>query len=199
MNQPPTITAIYGSPRKDGNTDLLLKSFLKGIEENGRQQALEIYLRDLDFGPCIECGGCDKTGRCVLKDDMSTVYTQLLKSDIVVLAAPVFFYSLNAQAKAMIDRCQCLWVAKYVLGMNTGSERVGKGRGVYLGTSGSKGRKNFDGIFLTLRYFFDVIDVDFSHHLTYRQIDSKGAISKHPDILQEAFRLGQSMLGLKDE
>ena len=198
MNQTPTITAIYGSPRKAGNTDQLLKSFLKGIKESGGQ-AQEIYLRDLNFEPCIECGGCDKTGKCVLKDDMGTIYKQLLNSDIVVLAAPVFFYSLNAQAKAMIDRCQCFWVAKYVLGMDTGNKRIGKGRGVFLGVSGSKGRKNFDGIFLTLRYFFDVIDVDFSHHLTYREIDSKGAILKHPDILQEAYILGKSMLELNDE
>ena len=189
----PRITAIYGSPRKDGNSDLLLKSFLKGVHEKGGE-AYEIFLRDHTFSPCIECGGCDKSGQCVIEDDMSMIYSRLLKSDIVVLSTPVFFYSINAQAKAMIDRCQCFWVAKYILGMDVGKERGGKGRGIYLGVSGSKGKKNFDGIFLTLRYFFDVLELDFSSHITCRQIDSKGAISNHPDILKEAFELGKSII-----
>ena len=77
--------------------------------------------------------------------------------------------------------------------MDVGRQRGGKATGIYLGVSGSKGKKNFEGIFLTLRYFFDVLEIDFTHHITCRQIDEKGAISKHTDILMEAFELGRSI------
>jgi multimeric flavodoxin WrbA len=187
------ITAIYGSPRKDGNTDLLMKAFLRGIEEYGRK-AHEIYLRDLKFSPCVECGGCIETGKCVLKDDMDSVYPHLVRSEIIVLSAPVFFYGLNALSKAMVDRCQCFWAKKYLLNKKLSEERGCRGRGLLLSAGGSKGKTNFDGILLTARYFFDALDMDFPHHLVYRSIDTKGAILKHPTACDEAYNLGKTIL-----
>jgi multimeric flavodoxin WrbA len=187
------ITAIYGSPRKDGNTDLLMKSFLRGIKKSGAQTH-EIFIRDLKFSPCIECGGCDKTGKCVIKDDMGKVYPHLIDSDVIVVSAPVFFYALNAQTKALIDRCQCFWVNKYLLSHKISDEKGTQGKGIFLSASGSKGKKNFDGIFFTVRYFFDVLDIDFSHHLVYRNIDVKGAIAKDPTALDDAYKLGLSIV-----
>ncbi len=187
------ITAIYGSPRKNGNTDLLLKAFLRGIKEHD-VNVNEIFIRDLEFSPCIECGGCDNTGKCVLKDDMQSVYSLLTESDMVVFSAPVFFYGLNACAKAMVDRCQCFWVKKYLLNKKPGDVRGEKGKGVFLSVSGSKGKKNFDGIFLTVRYFFDVLNIDFTRYLVYRNIDSKGAVLKHPEIIEEACSLGRTII-----
>ena len=186
------ITAIYGSPRKDGNTDLLMKSFLRGTNESNIQ-AHEIFVRDLKFSPCIECCGCDKTGKCVLNDDMQAVYPHLTESDILVFAAPVFFYAINAQAKALIDRCQCFWVEKYVLNKKPSNKRGAKGKGVFLSAGGSKGKKNFDGIFLTMRYFFDVINMDFSDQLTYGNIDNKGAVLKHSTAIDDAYNLGMTI------
>jgi multimeric flavodoxin WrbA len=187
------ITAIYGSPRKDGNTDLLMNAFLRGIKEKGIEPH-EIFLRDLKFLPCIECGGCDNTGKCVLEDDMNIVYPHLIKSDVIVLSAPVFFYGLNAHAKAMVDRCQCFWVNKYLLGNKMHDIKGAKGKGILLSVGGSKGKKTFDCILLTIRYFFDVLDIDFSNHLVYQNIDSKGSILKHPEILDEAYNLAKSII-----
>lgn len=187
------ITAIYGSPRKNGNTDLLMKAFLKGVSKGGGT-AHEIFLRDLHFSACIECGGCNNTGKCVLKDDMDSIYPHLKSSEIIVLSAPVFFYGLNALAKAMVDRSQCFWTAKYLLNNNLSAERGSKGKGILLSAGGSKGKKTFDSMLLTVRYFFDVIDMEFSHHLLYRNIDAIGAISKHPTVLEDAYQLGKTVM-----
>ena len=186
------ITAIYGSPRKDGNSDLLMQAFLKAAREQGGSPQ-EIFLRDLKFSPCIECGGCATTGVCVLKDDMDSIYPHLITSELIVLAAPVFFYGLNALSKAMIDRAQCFWAGKYSANRKLSLERGSKGRGVLLSVGGAKGRKNFDGILLTAKYFFDALDMDFSDYLTYGGIDAKGAVTQHATACDDAFKLGKNI------
>lgn len=183
------VTAIYGSPRAGGNSDRLLQAFLTGVRERGVEPR-ELVLRDLQFSPCIECGGCAKTGVCVLRDDMGAVYPRLAEADVIVLAAPVFFYGMNALAKAMVDRTQCCWVKKHVLGRSPGQGRTGPARGVLLSVGGSRGRKNFDGMLLTARYFFEALDATFEDHLVYGEIDEKGAIERHPEALREARALG---------
>ncbi|MBN2107483.1 MAG: flavodoxin family protein [Deltaproteobacteria bacterium] len=183
------ITALYGSPRKGGNTDLLMQAFLGGLREAGAE-AQELFLRDFAFSPCIDCGGCEATGACVLRDGMDDIYPHLIASDVIVLAAPVFFYGLNALAKAMVDRVQCFWARKYLLGRGLRQERATEGRGILLSVGGARGKKNFDGILLTAKYFFDALDMPFSHHLTYGGIDKKGALLEHPELCDEARKLG---------
>jgi len=187
------ITALYGSPRKDGNTDLLMQAFLKGVREGGAG-AQELYLRDFSFSPCIDCGGCTETGICVLRDGMDDIYPHLNQADVIVLAAPVFFYGLNALAKAMVDRAQCFWARKYLLGRGLRNERGSEGRGILLCVGGARGKKNFDGILLTAKYFFDALDMPFSHHLTYGLIDKKGALLEHPELCEEARKLGRDII-----
>lgn len=186
------ITAIYGSPRKNGNTDLLMQAFIRGIREQG-QQPREIFLRDLIFSPCIECGSCNTTGICVLKDEMDTVYPFLITSDIIVLAAPVFFYGLNALTKSMIDRTQCCWASKYLLNKSLREHHESRGKGILLSVGGSKGKKNFDGILLTVKYFFDALDMEFFRYLTYGGIDTQGAILEHPTACHDAYTLGKEI------
>ena len=190
------ITAIYGSPRKDGNTDIFMNALVRGIREKGGS-VNEVHLRNLTFSPCIECGGCDTTGKCVLKDDMLTVYPLLTRADIVVLAAPVFFYGLNALAKAMVDRCQCFWIRKYVLKKPLREAGTAKKRGVLLSTCGSKGKKSFDGLILSVRYFFDVLDMDFSHQIVCYNVDGKGEMLNHQTELDEAYNLGIALMEQK--
>lgn len=109
-----TIVGIYGSPRKGGNTDTLLDAALNGAEDAGAT-IRRIYLRDLNFVPCQNCGSCATKGICHIEDDMAVVYEALDQSDVILLAAPIYFCSMTAQAKAMIDRCQPYWARKYVL------------------------------------------------------------------------------------
>ncbi len=187
------ITAIYGSPRAGGNTDALLKEFVRGAREAGGDLT-EIVLRDYAFSPCIECGGCNETGECVLRDDMENIYACIRVSQLICLAAPIFFYGFNAGTKAMIDRSQCFWVGKYMLKKPLSLLRGNKGQGYLISVGATKGQKLFDCILLTARYFFDAIDLEFTRHLLYRQIDAKGAIENHPTALREAYELGLSVV-----
>lgn len=186
------ITAIYGSPRAGGNTDLLLKEFVRGALEAGGE-VTEIVLRDYAFSPCIECGGCNETGICVLRDDMEKIYPCICVAQIICLAAPIFFYGFNAGTKALIDRSQCFWAGKYMLQKPLSARRGNKGKGYLISVGATKGQKLFDCILLTARYFFDAIDMEFSGHLLYRQIDAQGAIKNHPTALKEAYELGLSV------
>jgi len=187
------ITAIYGSPRKDGNTDILMQAFLRGLQAAGGS-ACEIFLRDLTVQPCTGCGGCASTGRCVLRDDMDQLYPLFETSDVIVCAAPVFFYGFGAMAKAMVDRSQAFWVRKYKLKQDMNSKRASAaGRGILLSVGGAKGKRNFEGILLSGRYFFDALDMSLAHQLTYGSIDEAGAIREHATACSEAEALGREI------
>lgn len=179
---------IYSSPRAGGNSDLLLKEFLRASIDSGADTE-EIFLRDLNVAPCIECGSCNETGKCVVRDDMQLVYPKLESADRIVVASPVFFYSVTAQLKAMIDRCQCLWCKSFYLKEIPPPEISGK-KGFLLSVAGTKGKSVFDCSLVTMRIFFESVGISFAGHLGYRQVDRKGAILEHPDALREAFEAG---------
>jgi multimeric flavodoxin WrbA len=98
------ILAISASPRKGGNSDVLCDQFLKGAGEAGHETE-KISLSDKRLNPCTGCYGCGKTNACVIQDDMAEILQKLIEADVVVLATPVYFYSMDAQMKMMIDRC----------------------------------------------------------------------------------------------
>lgn len=98
------VLAVCASPRKGGNSDVLCDQLLKGASESGNEVE-KINLSGLTISPCVACYGCRKSGRCVKKDDMERVLDELIHADTIILATPVYFYSMDAQMKIMIDRC----------------------------------------------------------------------------------------------
>ena len=98
------VLAISSSPRKGGNSDVLCDEFLKGAAENG-YEVQKIRLSEKKISPCAACYGCAESHVCVRRDDMPEVLDALKAADVIVLASPVYFYSVCAQMKAMIDRC----------------------------------------------------------------------------------------------
>ena len=106
------ILAISGSPRRKGNSASLLDRAVQGALDGGAKVE-KIVLRDLKMSPCLEIYGCKETGRCVIKDDFQKVYDQLLACRGLILASPIFFYTVSAHVKILMDRCQSLWVKKY--------------------------------------------------------------------------------------
>lgn len=181
---------LFGSPRKGGNSDILLDEFLRGSKEQGA--GIEcIRLCELRVGGCKGCGGCEKVGRCVIEDDMKIVYEALDRSDRVVMAAPVYFYNVPAQAKAVIDRTQALWARKYLQGEAQGRPASRPDRqGFFIGVGATRGKRLFDGTIYTIRYFFDAIDVEHQGTLVYGEVDEKGAIRDHPTAMKECFEAG---------
>ena len=98
------VLIISSSPRKEGNSDVLCDRFAKGASEAGHEVE-KIMLRDKKIFPCNACYACMETHTCAIKDDMADVFSKLLKADVILLASPVYFYSISAQMKALIDRC----------------------------------------------------------------------------------------------
>ena len=97
------ILILSGSPRKGGNSDLLCDEFTKGAQEAGHQVE-KIRVQEQKIGPCLACYGCRGTGVCVQKDDMASILEKMVAADVLVLATPVYFYSMDGQLKTLIDR-----------------------------------------------------------------------------------------------
>jgi multimeric flavodoxin WrbA len=183
------VLGICGSPRRQGNSDTLMKTFLQGAAAAGALVE-EIYLRGLKISPCQEIYHCFKDGTCPIKDDMQGLYEKLLEADVVALASPVFFYSLSAQTKAMIDRTQALWARRYVLKNDFPG---GNRQGVLLCVGATKGRLLFVGPRLVARYFFDAINVRYAAEILVRGVEEKGAIQERPEVLEQARDLGRRL------
>ncbi len=193
MNNAGQVLGIFGSPRRGGNTDLLLEEALKGAAEEGARVE-GIHLCDFRITPCRECLSCFNNGTCVITDDMQGIYPRLLEANIVILASPIFFYGITGWTKAMVDRCQALWARKYVLhdpSLKTASKRRA---GFFISVGGTKGQRMFEGAVLTVRYFFDAFNTNYSGDLLYRDVDACGDIQKNPDALPQAFAAGRKLV-----
>lgn len=185
------VLGIMGSPRRQSNTEILLDRALAGAKKMGA--AIEkVAVSELKIHPCLEIYACRKDGKCAIKDDMQQLYEKLLEADHIVFASPIFFYGLTSQAKAIVDRCQALWVRKYVLGMGKENRRIR--RGVFISVGATRGERLFDGVVLTVKYFFDAIGVKYAGDLLIRGIDGKAQIKEHATALEDAFRLGQQLV-----
>jgi len=185
------VLGIMGSPRRQSNTEILLDKALEGAKEAGAEVE-KVLISKLRISPCLEIYACRKDGNCAINDDMQSLYMKLLEADHVILASPMFFYGVTSQAKAVIDRCQALWVRKHVLGM--GKEDRRERRGLFISVGATRGTKLFEGAVLTVKYFFDAIGVRYSGDLLVRGIDNKAQIKEHPTALEDAFRLGQELV-----
>ena len=185
------VLGIAGSPRRGGNTDLLLAEAMKGAQSKGAK-VKTIVLNDLDITPCQHCDACFEAGVCRIKDDMQMVYRELEKADRIVLASPVQFMGVSAQAKIMIDRCQALWARKYILKQPPLGDRRER-KGLFIAVGGMKLAHLFEPSLATVKALFKVIDVDYAGDLLFPSVDEKGAIKKHPDALKQAFLAGQKL------
>ena len=193
MSLPITVLGIAASPRRGGNSDLLLEQALEGAAQAGAKVERIIAAR-LKIGPCIACDGCWEAGRCVVQDEYQMVYPKLLAAERIILASPIYFMAISAQGKLLIDRCQCLWARKYVLHQPLSPTPSGEPRrGALITTAGHHVEIGFRCAATTMRYFMDVLDAEFARELHAGDVEEKGAIQEHPDILEAAFTLGMRL------
>jgi multimeric flavodoxin WrbA len=187
------VLGLAGSPRRHGNTDILLEKFMQGAAEKGAEtKTLNVcYLK---VAGCFHCDACLEKGICKIKDDMQMIYTEMESADRIVVTSPVQFMGVSAQLKAVIDRCQALWARKYVLKVPPlGDTRPRKG--YFISVSGRRTVPNlFDGEMLTIKNFFKMIDVPMVGELLVPGVDAKGDILKHPDILDQAYQAGKTFV-----
>jgi len=182
------ILGIMGSPRIKSNTDLLLDEALKGARS--RQAGVEKIIVDkLKISACREYYGCLRDGNCVIKDDMDDIYPKLIAADGIIVASPIFFYTVSAQLLTLISRSQALWARKYVLKETPDSVK----KGAFIGVGATRGEKLFDGSILTMKYFFEAINAEYVDNLLLRGIDKRAEIKERPEALRDAFALGKRL------
>jgi multimeric flavodoxin WrbA len=186
------VIAFLGSPRENGNTELLLREAVRGVEASGA--AVEIFtLNKMNIMPCQNCGGCDETGVCIYDDDMTRIYEAIRNADRIILASPIFFFALSTQTKIMIDRCQAFWCEKYLLRKPIPEGPYGR-KGLLLLVGGMKKEIGIQCAEATAKAFFRTISVSEHKTLAYIGIDAKGEILKHPTALKEARRAGEKLV-----
>lgn len=187
------IVAVYGSPRRGGNTAVLLKRAVAGARDAGADVD-EVVLRDYKMSPCLEIYGCKKNGECAIKDDFQQVRDRILAGKGLMLATPIFFYTVSAHVKILMDRCQSLWVKKYWIDEVAFNDWEPVRKGLVISVGATKGKKLFDGMLLSMKYFFDVLDMELWDALLYRQLDFMGDVEKFPEYLDQAYQRGRDFV-----
>jgi multimeric flavodoxin WrbA len=186
------IIAFNGSPRKNGNTEILLKETVRGIQDSGSTVDI-FHLNLMKIKPCQDCGSCNETGKCVFKDDMEKAYDAIRKADRIILASPIFFFALSAQSKLMIDRCQSLWCEKYLMKKPLEPGRYGR-KGLLMLVGGMKKDIGVQCSEACAKAFFRTVSVPEHDMLYYLNIDAKGDINNHPSALHDAYGAGRKLI-----
>ncbi len=185
------VLAFNGSPRRGGNIDILLAEAEKAIKMACRAEEeshawTRFDLNTMNVRPCQDCGGCDKTGECVIKDDMVRIRQAIRDADRIILASPIFFFGLSAQTKAMIDRCQAFWCEKYLLKRPLPGGPFGR-KGLLLLVGGMKKEIGIQCSETTARAFFRTVSVPEHETLGFLEVDEKGAIANHATALADVY------------
>jgi len=186
------ILGIYASPRKGGNSELILDSLLKGVRSGGKCSIRKIYLSGLEIKFCGECERCYKTGECDLGDDMRLIYKGIDDADVIAIAAPVYFGNIPAQLKLVVDRFQPHWIKKEILKKPPLTEK--KRIAVFLCVSGTGREDFFKSSRQALKNLFAVLDIKYYGEVYCGGVNDKGDIQTKIDCMNQARTLGEKLI-----
>lgn len=182
------ILAIMGSPRKNKNNDALITNILKSIQEP--TITIEKYsVGDLIVKPCIACDACTRNLGCIFNDHMTMLYKKFNEADVVIISSPLYFNSVSAQLKSIIDRCQAIWSSKYVL--NQSIIDIDKKRiGFFISTAGMpESPELFSATIPIMDLFFKSINCEYVGNLFVPNIDAHPIIEDQ-ETLSKAHNIG---------
>jgi len=185
------VLGISGSPRRHGNTETLLDSFLDGAASAGAEVE-KVVLREIDYSPCRGCNACHKTGECIVKDDAPGLYEKIFASDVVAVASPIYSMGITAQLKGFIDRAQYLWARKFILkNLDFSADQIKRHKGVFISTAGQSMSTVFDSAFPAITALFHDTGFDYSENIVANGMDKYNGIKNHPTALKEAYDKGR--------
>ncbi|MCK9631515.1 MAG: flavodoxin family protein [Methanoregula sp.] len=191
-----TVLGISGSPRRHGNTETLLDSFLEGAREAGAGVE-KVILKDLDITPCRGCNACHKGGDCIVKDDAPLLYDRIFAADCVAVASPIYSMGITAQLKGFIDRGQYLWARKFVIKtMFFPNDHIQRHKGLFISTAGQNWDHVFDGAFPMITAFFNGTGFEYYDNIIANNMDEYGGIKNHPTAMKDAFLKGQQVVAV---
>jgi multimeric flavodoxin WrbA len=173
-----------GCPRKNGNTMQLTNKFIEGLRESGCEVEF-IDTNKLNIRPCVSCGNCERAGSCSINDDMQEIYKKTEESDIIVLTSPVYFASVSAQLKILIDRFQVFYNRRYVLKIDEGTKR----KGYLIFTAGLKNEKMIDCMSILAKFFMLSCSAKLMEPIFAIGTDDVQVKDK-PELLEKAFNMG---------
>jgi len=181
------VLILKSSPRENGNSNTLAGQVEAGAREAGAEVESRM-LHHMDIRPCDACDVCQETGVCIVKDDMQKIYPLLEKADAIVIASPIYWFTISAQAKLCIDR----W---YALETPKGSSLQGKQFGILL-TYGDTDLYTSGGInaIHTFESMFRYLGAEMAG-MVYGTANDIGDIEKQPALMESAFKLGKELGG----
>lgn len=174
------VLILSGSPRKGGNSDLLCDEFAKGAREAGHRVE-KIRVAEKNIGFCRACYACKENGVCVIRDDMAEVLQKMIDADVLVLSSPVYFYSIDAQLKALIDRTVARWL------------EVKDKEFYYIVTMADEDAASADTTLACFRGYADCVEGAVEKGVIIGGgAYEKGEIKSHP-AMQQAYRMGKNV------
>ncbi len=181
------ILGVAASPRRHANTESLLDSVLKGARDRGAQTE-KVVLNSLKIKPCQGCGRCSKTGTCYIADDMRALLAKLKACDGLIIASPVYFGTVTAQLKIMIDRCQPVWAQKYILKKRALKKRVG----MFISVSHYDNKNFFRNSKEVISILYTVLGIKLSSELYIPCLENSTDVCSNPLLRKKAFRYGKN-------
>ncbi len=174
------VLILSGSPRKGGNSDLLCDEFMKGALEAGHEVE-KILVQEKNVSCCLGCYACEGTGVCAIKDDMADIMQKMIDCDVMVLASPVYFYSIDAQLKAVIDRSVCRWT------------EVKNKEFYYIATCADTEKESAETTIACFRGYADCVEGAVEKGVIYGTGVYQAGEVKDKKYMQEAYEMGKNM------
>jgi multimeric flavodoxin WrbA len=193
------VLGISGSPHRHGNTETLLDSFLDGAKAAGASVE-KVILKDLSYSPCRGCNACHKTGECVVQDNAITLFEQILVSDCIAVASPIYTMGITAELKGLIDRAQYLWARKFILKtLYFSDDHIRRHKGLFISTAGQNWDHVFDSAFPAITAFFNGTGFEYYDNIIANNMDEYKGIKNHPTAMKEAFEKGQKVVAVLEK
>lgn len=188
------VIALAGSPRKRGNTGLLLEAAVKGAREAGGEVDV-VYTNSLKIRPCQGCNSCAKLAGCIYQDDMTGLIEAFKAADAFIVSSPVYFGSVSAQLKLVIDRCQSLWMQRLKTLQQQGGSLVGKKPGLFLATSGHPNHKGtrFNSSLEVVKIYGYAVDMRLVGTVFAADTD-RIPVTEDSPLLLEAYQAGRKLV-----
>jgi multimeric flavodoxin WrbA len=193
------IIGVSGSPRRGGNSDLILGKILEGARENGATTEA-IHLSDLSFSSCVGCERCRREGICRrFDDDLTPIYSGILEAAGLVLVCPVYNYNLTSWMKAFIDRLYCFYEFDDGRPRGWSSRLAGQGRRALLAVVAEQVNDQDLGIAMeALRLPIRALGYGIEGEISVKGVFEAGVVANRPELLVRAREMGEELIkGLK--
>ena len=183
------VLGIMASPRKGGNTDVLLDAALEAARQSGAITE-KIIINNLSFVPCQDCEDVREDGKCKIQDDFQKIYEAVLSADSIIIASPIYFGSISAQLKMLIDRFQCYWRAKHVT--KTINSSIMK-QGGFICVQASSRNDFFENAEFIMKNFFTTVGIEYCREVFCFKVEKKGSVKEKPNCMEKVVAMGEKL------